>query len=259
MGVIPDFTGQTLEKLFLSSNQLNGSVPESVGQLFSLKMLDLSSNSLAGVIKEGHFLNLSRLQYLHMSNNSLSFNLSLDWISPFQLTELFAASCKLGPSFPKWLRTQRKLQSLDISKADISDSIPKWFWDMSPSLEYMNFSFDKIHGMLPNLSSKNYTYSASDLSSNHLYGPVPSFPPNTTTLFLSNNTFSGSVSSLCSTRLSLLTQLDLSHNVLSGELPTCWMQFKKLYTLNLANNNFSGKIPKVLGQIIPDSNIAFTL
>lgn len=212
-------------------------------------MLDLSSNSLAGVIKEGHFLNLSRLQYLNISENSLSFNLSSNWIPPFQLTELFAASCKFGHSFPKWLRTHRKLQSLDISKADILDSIPNWFWDMSPPLENMNLSFNQIHGMLPNLSSKNYIYSTIDLSSYQLYGPLPSFPPNTTTLILTNNTFSGSISSLCSIRFSLLKQLDLSHNILSGELPTCWMQFWKLFTLNLANNNFSGKIPNSLGKL----------
>ncbi|PRQ18521.1 putative non-specific serine/threonine protein kinase [Rosa chinensis] len=89
-----------LRELDLSINQLNGSVPESVGQLSSLEFLSLGGNSFTGVITESHFLNLSRLQILELSGNRFSINLSSDWNPPFQLGLLGMSSCKVGPAFP---------------------------------------------------------------------------------------------------------------------------------------------------------------
>ncbi|XP_015876724.3 receptor-like protein EIX2 [Ziziphus jujuba] len=249
-GSIPDLTGlSSLKMLFLSKNKLNGSVPESMGQLSSLENLDLSSNSLDGVITEAHFLNLSGLKSLDISKNPLSIDLSSDWIPPFQLRDLVIMSCKIGPAFPKWIQTQRKLHTLYITNAGISDSIPNGFWDLSSSLVELNLSFNQIHGKLPNLSSKNCTYFSFDLSSNNLYGPLPPFPPNISTVFLSKNTISGSLSSLFAMETPSLFHLDLSDNLLSGELPNCWIQFQQMLNLNLAKNNFSGKIPHSMGYL----------
>ncbi|MED6129784.1 hypothetical protein PIB30_111463, partial [Stylosanthes scabra] len=46
-----------------------------------------------------------------------------------------------------------------------------------------------------------------------------------------------------------LTELDLSHNQLSGLIPDCWSQFMSLDYLDLSYNNFSGKIPTSLGSL----------
>ncbi|KAK2639616.1 hypothetical protein Ddye_027411 [Dipteronia dyeriana] len=43
--------------------------------------------------------------------------------------------------------------------------------------------------------------------------------------------------------------LNLGENVLSGELPNCWMNWKKLLILNLDNNNFAGSIPPSMGAL----------
>ncbi|PON96923.1 LRR domain containing protein [Trema orientale] len=248
-GSLPDFTGlSSLRLLYLSNNQLNGSVPESIGQLSSLEALILSSNSLNGVLAEVHFSNLSRLESLDISQNPLSLNISSDWIPPFQLDTLSLDSCKVGPAFPKWLQTQKKLRSLYVSNAGISDSIPKGFWDLSTSLTELNLSYNQIHGKLPNLLQKNKTYFSFDLSYNNLSGPIPLFP-SVTDLILSNNMFSGPLSSFCDPPALQLYRLDLSSNQLSGELPNCWIQFQRLSFLNLAKNNFSGKIPNSLSHL----------
>ncbi|EXB28473.1 putative LRR receptor-like serine/threonine-protein kinase [Morus notabilis] len=153
-GSLPDFSGlSSLRLLFLSNNQLSGSVPESLGQLSSLEVLLLSSNSLDGILTEAHFSNLSRLQSFDISQNPLSLNLSSDWIPPFQLDSVVMISCKVGPAFPKWLLSQRKLRSLHMANAGISDSIPEGFWDLSTSLTELNLSSNQINGKLPDLSS----------------------------------------------------------------------------------------------------------
>lgn len=60
-----------LEILDLHRNQLNGSIPESLGSLTKLQVLDLSQNSLSGSIPL--FLeNLMMLTYFNISYNSLS-------------------------------------------------------------------------------------------------------------------------------------------------------------------------------------------
>jgi EIX receptor 1/2 len=46
-----------------------------------------------------------------------------------------------------------------------------------------------------------------------------------------------------------LQYLDLSNNLLFGELPKCWQKMAYLVGLNLASNNLSGRIPKSLGKI----------
>ncbi|KAL5567836.1 hypothetical protein UlMin_024411 [Ulmus minor] len=237
-----------LKNIVLDNNQLYGSVPESIGQLSTLELLSLSSNSFRGVLTEAHFANLSRLNYLDLSYNHLSLNFSSNWIPPFdQLVNLVLSSCNVGPTFPKWIQTLRNLTDLEIAEANISDSIPDGLWNLSSSLRYFNLSYNHFHGMLPNLSSHTH-FVFIDLSYNKLSGPLPQFPPNTI-LFVSDNSFSGSISSLCATRLSKLLVLDLSNNNLSGELPNCWMQLDNLKFLNLASNHFSGKLPASLGNL----------
>ncbi|KAL5539099.1 hypothetical protein UlMin_044184 [Ulmus minor] len=235
----------SLKNVALDNNQLNGSVPESIGQLSTLEKLDLSLNSFHGVLTEAHFANLSRLNYLALGYNHLSLSFSSNWIPPFdQLEVLRLSSCDVGPAFPKWIQTLRNLTDLQIAQANISDSIPSWLRNLSSSLEILDLSYNQFHGMLPNLSPLPLL--VIDFTSNELFGPLPLFPPTTSYLMVSNNSFSGSISSLCTTRLSLRA-LDLSHNNLSGELPNCWKQLDLNY-LNLANNHFSGKLPASLSN-----------
>ncbi|XP_024165546.1 receptor-like protein EIX2 [Rosa chinensis] len=250
-GSFPDVTGLALlSSIDLSYNQLNGSLHDSLGQLSSLARIDLSRNSLNVVLTEAHFLNLSKLQYVDVSYNpAFSFHVSLSWNPPFQLYDLKMASCKVGPAFPKWTLTQRELSTLDLSNAGISDSIPDNFWDLACSLPLLNLSINQIHGKFPNLSSRNCSIPSIDLRSNRFSGAVPPFHTNVGAVWLSKNKFSGDLSSICSTQAPELLILDLSDNLLSGELPNCWVQFQGLVALNLANNSFSGKIPSSFGSL----------
>ncbi|KAK9663666.1 hypothetical protein RND81_O266400 [Saponaria officinalis] len=241
--IIDNFT--SLEALYVGSNQLNGTISEGIAQLSWLEDLDLSYNNLNGVVSSNHFSNLSRLRYLDLSNNqALVFNLSTDWIPPFQLEQIGLRSCKIGPMFPKWLLTQQNLAAVDISGAQISDIVPESFWSSVPStLEQFNMSNNMIYGVLPDLSTFQSLYQF-DMSSNNLSGAVPSFPGNCFELNLNNNNklSQGLYRFLCPKTEMNLGFLNLSNNLFSEMLPDCWRYFPSLKILNLQNNNIGGKL-----------------
>lgn len=60
------------------------------------------------------------------------------------------SSCVLGPSFPPWLKSQNKIDYLDVSNASIFGFIPNWFWDASSRLTFLNMSHNELQGWLPN-------------------------------------------------------------------------------------------------------------
>ncbi|XP_059461242.1 receptor-like protein EIX2 [Corylus avellana] len=249
-GVIPNLSKLSLlRELHLSNNQLNGSLDNVLGKLSKLQVLDLSLNSLKGVITETHLSNLSNLNQLDLSYNyDLSLKFSPDWIPPFHLDYIGLRSCKLGPTFPQWIQTQKNFSSLDISDARISDTIPNWFWDLSFNIKYLNISANQITGTIPFewFSTRFQSSYAIDLSDNRFSCPLPQLNSNSWVLNLSNNLFQGTVTFICESDGSL-EFLDLSNNLLSGELPKCWPKVGPAF-LNLANNNLSGRIPESLGK-----------
>nr|GEX66090.1 putative leucine-rich repeat protein, plant-type [Tanacetum cinerariifolium] len=182
--------------------------------------------------------------HLDLSLNSLVLELDFEWSPNFLLEVISLSSCKLGPSFPTWLQTQKNFSIIDISNTQIDDPVPDWFWkQLTPNLRYLNVSFNKIQGSVPDLMYGDQSYI--DLSSNNFLGPVPWFPSNTQTLVLSNNMFSGSISFVCN--FTTIGKLDLSKNQFLVELPNCWMNLTRLFYLNLESNNFSGVIPSSIG------------
>ncbi|KAI4334649.1 hypothetical protein L6164_013367 [Bauhinia variegata] len=90
----------SLIHLDVSDNHLNGSLPESLHKLSSFEILNVAGNSLGGVLSESNFINLTNLKVLDMTSSTFLFNVSSDWIPPFQLTDLLLESCILGPEFP---------------------------------------------------------------------------------------------------------------------------------------------------------------
>ena len=84
-GSFPDLSGfSQLRELSLGFNQLNGTLPESIGQLAQLQGLNIRSNSLQGTVSENHLFGLSKLWYLDLSFNSLTVNISLKQVPQFQ-------------------------------------------------------------------------------------------------------------------------------------------------------------------------------
>ncbi|KAL2967172.1 hypothetical protein AAZX31_16G160700 [Glycine max] len=253
-GTLPDLSiFSSLRELYLSGNKLNGEIPKDIKFPPQLEELDLQSNSLKGVLTDYHFANMSKLDFLELSDNSLlALTFSPNWVPPFQLSHIGLRSCKLGPVFPKWLETQNQFGDIDISNSGIEDMVPKWFWAKLTFRESisMNISHNNLHGIIPNFPLKNL-YHSLILGSNQFDGPIPPFLRGFLFLDLSKNKFSDSLSFLCANgTVETLYQLDLSNNRFSGKIPDCWNHFKSLSYLDLSHNNFSGRIPTSMGSLL---------
>ncbi|XP_050240935.1 receptor-like protein EIX2 [Quercus robur] len=241
----------SLRELYLSDNQLNGSLEQSLVQLSQLVALNVARNYLEGNITEAHLKNFSSLRLLDLSSNQLVLNVSSSWIPPFQLETIGLGSCLLGPKFPQWLRSQNNYSSINISYASIVDVVPDWFWNLSSRVKHMDLSFNELKGNVPDFSSQ-LQLSLLDLSHNYFRSRLPRFSVSLRILALAENSFFGSISHLCGI-LSVdnsIGYLDLSSNNLSGKIPDCWEYGQNLVILNLANNNLSGQIPNSICHLI---------
>ncbi|KAL4282450.1 hypothetical protein GQ457_16G000990 [Hibiscus cannabinus] len=246
-GPIPLSIGElsSLKFLDVSANQLNGTFPSSLGQLTNLETLKIEKNLLEGVVLETYFSNLTRLTTLAAYGNTLRFQPHSSWVPSFQCATIELGQWHLGPKFPRWLQFQRNLSNVDISHAGISDVVPAWFWNLSSLFDYVDLSSNDLTGVVPYLNVRLIV----DLSSNRFTRPLPRVLPTLRYLILSNNSFSGSLFEIvCNSSESRnMWFLDISTNLLSGEIPDCWSQWQQLNILKLGNNNLRGKIPSSLG------------
>lgn len=271
-GSLPNWLGllTNLTFLDLSDNNITGPVPLWIGALTKLAFLNLDSNRLVGEIYEDHLEGLRSLRQLRLSDNSISMVVRSNWIPSFRLEVANLRTCRLGPTFPAWLRWQAGILAIDISNASITDNIPNWFWGIASDATFLNMAKNQINGTLPT-TLEMMAAEMMDLSVNRFTGPIPRFPrnigyfdlsrnnlsgtlpseleaPMLMLLALYNNSISGNIpSSLC--QMQYLDILDLSGNMLTGEVPTCHGNsghFTSMLALNLNSNNLSGVFPSFL-------------
>ncbi|CAJ1952772.1 unnamed protein product [Sphenostylis stenocarpa] len=253
-GDLPRSLGKlsSLTFLILSENQFSGNPFESLGSLSKLSALYIHDNRFQGVVKEDHFANLTRLKSFYASGNNLTLKVGPSWHPTLQLFYLDMSCWQLGPNFPSWIHSQNKLLSISMSNTGISDSIPSWFWKTFSQAEYLNLSYNHIHGELWTTLTNPISISVVDLSANNLNGKLPSLSNVVGSLDLSNNLFSKSMADfLCQNQDKPmgLEFLNLASNNLSGEIRDCWMHWPDLVDVNLQSNNFVGNLPSSMGSL----------
>ena len=121
-GTIPDAIGNLteLKQLGLKSNNFNGGIPESIGELTNLTQLSLSNNLLSGSLPES-LGNLSILNLLDVSNNNLESSIPSTIGNLSELNTFLVNSNNFSGSIPESLC---EIGNLDVSNNQFCESQP---------------------------------------------------------------------------------------------------------------------------------------
>ncbi|XP_073006581.1 receptor-like protein 45 [Typha latifolia] len=219
----------SLRYLYLGYNSLRGPIPFGIGKLTNLSGLYLSSNHFVGIISEDHFANLTRLEYLSLSDNSnLTMLAKLDYLHVLDL----AHNNLSGTIAPSLVNFTAMTIFSSYGSYYLPDFISLLVVTKGQALEYYS---NTIMSLMSSL----------DLSSNYLSGTIPQEIGGLATLKnlnLSGNRLIGNIPETMG-GLRSLESLDLSNNELYGEIPPTLSVLTFLSYLNLSYNNLSGRIP----------------
>ncbi|XP_058742822.1 receptor-like protein 7 isoform X1 [Vicia villosa] len=237
---------QKLTHLVLDNNLLNGTIPSSLFSLPCLKKFSLTNNRFTGYISA---ISSYSLEKLYLCDNKLEGNIPKSIFNLSNLTILCLSSNNLSGvvDFQHFSKLQHLL-SLSLSyntqlSLNIETNISYHFPQLI-KLELSSLNLNK----LPKFIGKDPTLSSLDMSNNRFTGRVPNWLLATIAedgiLILSQNMFT-SIDHI-STSSYQLGSLDLSLNLLQGELSASICNMSSLKFLNLAHNKLTGTIPQCL-------------
>ncbi|OQU84402.1 hypothetical protein SORBI_3004G045800, partial [Sorghum bicolor] len=266
-GALPDelFNASSLEHLSLPNNGLYGKLgAANIANLRNLAHLDLGGNWLDGKIPDS-IGELKRLEVLRLDHNNLS-----------------------GELPPPALSNCTNLMTVDLKNNYFSGELTRIEFSALVNLKTLDLLFNGFTGTIPSIFSCG-SLSALRLADNKLHGQISPRIVNLRSLVflsLAFNNFTNITNTLhvlkdCK-NLSILLTNNLSYNKLAGEIPTALMEMPMLTTentaihldqsifllivyrgtsfeyrsisgfpnmLNLGYNNFTGAIPKEIGQL----------
>ncbi|XP_039116734.1 receptor-like protein EIX1 [Dioscorea cayenensis subsp. rotundata] len=278
----PSFISQfkELKHLNLSGVGFQGSIPADFGNLSSLQTLDLSYNTL--VIYDEHadhewLSHLTSLQHLDLTQNNIgnsSIGLFLALNKLPSISELHLSRCnleKLPLSFPHL--NFSSLSILDLSYNNINFSGISWVFNIK-SLQYLDLcSFAPLPTIFPSSRAYINKIQPIEISIPEILGSLCSLQTLDLSWFNISKTLVelGGVFSDCLkhslTHLYLtgtflkgdildwigdiknLKVLDLSHNSLSGSVPSSLSRLTFLEELQLCYNQLTGTLPEEIGNL----------
>ncbi|XP_010516662.1 PREDICTED: LRR receptor-like serine/threonine-protein kinase GSO1 [Camelina sativa] len=260
---IPEFLGQivSLRYLNLSSSSFSGEIPANLGNLSKLESLDLYASSLR--VSNLRWLSglSTSLKYLNMANVNLS-GAGETWLEDFSkvttLKELRLSDSEIK-NLPLSLSSSanlKHLEVLDLSGNSLNTPIPNWLFSLT-NLRELSLRWCFLEGSIPTEFKNLKLLETLDLSNNlALQGEIPSVLgdlPRLKFLDLSANELNGQLNgfldALSRNKGNSLVFLDLSSNKLAGALPESLGALRNLQTLDLSSNTFTGSVPSSIGNM----------
>ncbi|XP_071715855.1 probable LRR receptor-like serine/threonine-protein kinase At1g74360 [Rutidosis leptorrhynchoides] len=215
-------SGNRVTGVSLPDNNIAGNLFNNFSGLTQLTHLDLSTNTIDGRIP----LDLGRcpnLKVLNLSHNIMEGELNLTGLD--------------------------KLEILDLSVNRLSGHIRMCFPSVCTSLMVANLSSNNFTGEIISSMDGCLKLEYVDLSSNFLTGNLSFDFGRFKEFSVSENCFNGTLSGHFFNETCALEVLDLSENVLTGEIVKEISSCKNLTILDLSGNGFTGQIPSEIGSM----------
>ncbi|XP_074576784.1 receptor-like protein EIX2 [Curcuma longa] len=299
-GRLPDSIGNisSLIELDLLSNNIEGGIPSSIGKLFNLQILELrgnnltldlplylikhplpqlrslslAGNKLSGTLP-GWLGELANLETLDLSYNSIrgSIPSSISKL-PF-LTTLDLSGNQLDGTLPYSIGQLTKLHLLGLSSNHLTGTITERHFEKLNDLKFLLLGFNSLtvnisSGWTPPFQVQNLGLGSCqldqfpywlqtqkelkflDLSNSTISGELPTWfwdlTSNLSLLNISFNLIEGELPKLLN--INAYADVDIRSNLFSGPLPV-FSNFVEL--LDLSNNQFSGTIPGDIAELQP--------
>ena len=253
-GPIPLILGlklRRLESLNLGGNRLtnrekNRGIPETLGLLKELQLLDLHSNLLSGNLDEQcnamKLRGLTKLIIVSFGENEFHGPFPREMTRMKFLREIYLRSLRLHGTLPDF-RGNWALEVLDISDNKFKGPIPRM--EGSPNLCDLRFQRNNFTGELPETLGCLRSLTRLDVSHNNLSGiNCVNWGLSGGNKEVSDGEWSGN--------LTTLTHLDCSNNNINGSLSHGLGDLRNLKVLNISKNHICGRVP---GELLALRNL----
>ncbi|XP_031253658.1 receptor kinase-like protein Xa21 [Pistacia vera] len=286
-GAIPPIIELTnLERLFLGLNNFSGSNPKFITNVSKLSSLDIGYNSFSGFIPN-NLGDLRSLRWLNLASNFFrSSTPDLGFLSSLMncknLRTLLVTENPLNGKLPSSIgNLSTSLEMIGLDHCNLSGSIPQEIGLLN-NLIILYSEDNELIGSIPVTLGRLQKLQGLYLQNNKLEGSIPQelcHLDNLVELYLENNKLSGSIRAclgdlttvrkllLGSNRLTSaipsslwkltdILQFNLSSNFLNGPLSPSIKKLRVAIDIDLSKNEISGEIPSTIGELKDLQNLS---
>ncbi|XP_027364682.1 receptor-like protein EIX2 [Abrus precatorius] len=188
-----------------------------------LRYLDLSDNENLAIDNLLWLSRLSSLEYLNLGR--IDLHKETNWLQLVtmlpSLTELYLSHCQLKDLSPSLQYANfTSLQGLYLYNNEFDSELPKWLFNLSSGISYIDFLGNSLKGQLPKALPNIRHLKSLNLAVNNFNGPIPDWLG----------------------QLEHLQELVLTVNKFSGSIPTNLGNLSSLVVLYFGNNNLTGVV-----------------
>ncbi|KAL2538990.1 putative LRR receptor-like serine/threonine-protein kinase [Forsythia ovata] len=257
-GELPDELGNlNLEQVNVHNNSLFGTIPISMFNISTMKMMRLSANQFSGHLPSTIGLSLPNLEGLYLGNNRLTGVIPSSITNATILMILSMGANFLTGAVPNFgnLRLLKRLLIGENNLTRESSSPELRFFSSLTNcryLDYIEVSLNQLNGILP-ASIGNFSTSLQLFKAfgSYIKGAIPVEIGNLSSLeglYLDNNQLTGFIPRTLG-NLRRLQRIYLEHNKLDGYIPAELCHLSNLGDLYVSNNTLYGSIPTCLGEL----------